>query len=167
MTTMNRRRLLAAGAAALILPAAAQAATPGARIDHIQVRKAARKLELISRDRNILRSFSIQLGSNPVGHKRFQGDGRTPEGIYSINRRNPNSKFHLSLGLDYPNARDRAFARSHGRSPGGDIFIHGQPNRHPETIERDWTLGCVAMSNEDMRELYRAIPIGCQVRIFS
>ena len=109
----------------------------------------------------------IQFGDAPVGHKQFEGDERTPEGRYTIHTRNPQSAYYLSLRIDYPNARDRAFAAAKGRSPGGDIFIHGQPNAAPSgmRIAGDWTDGCIAVSNAEMDLLWSAIPDGTPIDI--
>lgn len=150
----------------LAAPSLALASGPG-RVGHIQVRKAARKLELISPDRKLIKAYDMRLGFNPVGHKRFQGDGRTPEGIYIIDRKNSQSAFHRSLGVSYPSTKDRAYAAARGRSPGGDIFIHGQPNGYKGTCQYDWTRGCIAVSNDEADELFRLIPARTQVAIFA
>ncbi|MBW3243478.1 L,D-transpeptidase family protein [Epibacterium sp. DP7N7-1] len=171
MSITTRRHLLLGAAAAMVVsaaPAAAQSQGFTRRdVAHIQVRKSERFLELISRDRKILKRYRVQLGKSPIGHKRFQGDGRTPEGVYRIDRRNAQSAFHLSLGISYPSSRDRAYAASKGRSPGGDIFIHGQPNGREATIGHDWTRGCIAVSNENIRELWSLIPVGCPIMIYA
>lgn len=170
---MKRRDFLKSGLTTLAIAGPAFHVGPvyagsfnGRKIKHIQVRKAARRLELIS-GRDILKSYPMKLGQNPLGHKQFQGDKKTPEGRYYINRRNSKSKFHLSLGISYPNAEDRAFARRLGRSPGGDIMIHGQPNGKKGTLTHDWTLGCIAMSNRDMEEIWRLIPNGLPILIYA
>ncbi len=126
------------------------------KVDHILVKKSARKMYLLS-GRKIVRKYDIELGFNPKGHKRVQGDGRTPEGTYYIDRRNDYSKFYLSLGISYPNSYDVASAARLGMSPGGDIFIHGDPNgQRPKS--GDWTNGCIAVSNAEMDELWQLIP---------
>lgn len=170
---MQRRDFLKAGLSTTLVTGTALFAAPlqaatlkGQEIDHIQVRKSKRKMDLISREK-ILKSYGIKLGHQPQGHKRFQGDGKTPEGHYWIDRRNPNSAFHLSLGISYPNSKDAAFARSQGRSPGGNIFIHGQPNGKRGTLEYDWTRGCIAVSNSDMEEIWSLIPNGMRIYIFA
>ena len=137
---------------ALVLTASTTLAQDGAQpeTDHIVVRKAARTLSLLDADGRILRVYhGIQLG-DPNGPKHFQGDRRTPEGDYRIDYGNPDSAYHLSLHITYPNARDAAFAEAHGRAPGGLIFIHGQPNGwaaqgHGARAPGDWTDGCVAL----------------------
>jgi len=107
----------------------------------------------------------LQFGDAPRGHKQFQGDERTPEGIYRIDRRNPQSSFHLSLGISYPNAADRAFASRYGRSAGGDIFIHGQPTGRPGRMRGDWTDGCIALTNAQIEELWQIVPNGTPIEI--
>ena len=103
----------------------------------------------------------------PYGDKVQQGDGKTPEGMFTITRRNPNSKYHLSLGIDYPQADDIARARATGVDPGGDIFIHGQPNGFGKlaTIPTDWTAGCIAVSDAEIEELWRVVQTGTTVEI--
>ena len=116
----------------------------------------------------MIRSYSgLQYGDQPVGHKRFQGDERTPEGRYTISYGNPQSSYYLSLHIDYPNAQDRAYARSRGRSPGGLIFLHGQPNGLPyeQRIPGDWTDGCIALSNAEIAELWSLVPDGTPIEI--
>ena len=116
----------------------------------------------------VLKSYAVDLGFAPDGHKQFEGDGRTPEGQYWIDRRNPQSEFYLSLGISYPNARDVAFARKHGLDPGGDIFIHGEgPERlfGPPRREADWTAGCIAVKNDEMVDIYRMIRLGTPITL--
>ena len=114
-----------------------------------------------------MREYRIALGFAPEGDKARQGDGKTPEGLYKIDRRNDRSKFYLSLGIDYPQAQDRQRARAGGYDPGGDIFIHGQPNQIAEgyRVKGDWTEGCVAIDNAQIAELFAATPIGTEVEI--
>ena len=135
-------------------------------VDHIVIRKSARQMTAF-RDGQPLKTYRIALGFAPGGDKRRQGDGRTPEGRFTIDRVNPGSAFHLSLGLDYPRPQDRARAAAAGVDPGGDIFIHGQPNARPdgETLPGDWTAGCIAVSDAEIRELYAAARIGTTVEI--
>ena len=97
--------------------------------------------------------------------KQIKGDGRTPEGNYYIDRKNPNSQFYLSVGISYPNAEDRAYAKSIGKSPGGDIFIHGKPVKY-KNDGRDWTAGCISISNAEMRDVYAMIRTGTPISIF-
>lgn len=135
-------------------------------VELVQVDKSARTLTLFADGRAVKTYSGIQLGGAPQGHKHFEGDERTPEGLYSIDARNPQSAYHLSLRISYPNARDRAYAKAHRRSPGGDIFIHGQPNTLPGgRLPGDWTDGCIALSNAEMDELWQGIPDGTPVEI--
>jgi murein L,D-transpeptidase YafK len=135
----------------------------GPEVTEVQVHKADRKMYLIHKDR-VLRRYDIALGFAPAGHKRFEGDGKTPEGTYYITHKNPKSEFHLSLGISYPNAADRAQAAAAGRSPGGDIFIHGGPNN--PIRQRDWTAGCVAVTDRQMEEIYSMVEPGTPIHIF-
>ena len=136
------------------------------QIDRILVEKSARRMT-VYRDGAALRSYDIALGFTPAGDKQVEGDGKTPEGLFTINRRNPQSSYHLSLGIDYPQPDDIAHARTLGQSPGGDIFIHGQPNALPEilTLPGDWTAGCIAVSNAEIEEIWRITPNGTTVEI--
>ncbi|EBA14165.1 ErfK/YbiS/YcfS/YnhG family protein [Roseobacter sp. CCS2] len=115
--------------------------------------------------RTLLSSYKIDLGFAPVGHKVQEGDGRTPEGGYRVDRRNPNSSFHLSLGISYPDANDIASARAKGVNPGGDIFIHGTPAVWERTP--DWTWGCIAVTNDQMDEVYAMVNTGTLIYIYA
>jgi murein L,D-transpeptidase YafK len=125
--------------------------------DRIVVDKSARQMSLIQ-DGRTLRTYRIALGFAPAGDKTRQGDGRTPEGLFRIAVRNDASRYHLSLGIDYPQPEDRARAAAGSYDPGGDIMIHGQPNALPDgmVIKGDWTAGCIAVSNAEMREIWAA-----------
>ncbi len=136
------------------------------QIDLIRVQKAARTMELWSDDRLVHVIPHIQLGDEPIGPKRFEGDERTPEGRYEIDWGNPKSAYHLSLHISYPNAEDRAYAQARGRSAGGTIMIHGQPNALPiGRVPGDWTDGCIAVSNVEIEALYGAVPYGTPIEI--
>ncbi|HEX4970752.1 MAG TPA: L,D-transpeptidase family protein [Steroidobacteraceae bacterium] len=136
--------------------------------DRVVVSKSERKLQLL-RNGEVLRSYRIALGLRPEGHKEFEGDFRTPEGLYHLSRRNPNSEFFLSIQIDYPNDRDVARARKQGVRPGGAIMIHGQPNvpRKPRDYYTnvDWTEGCIAVSNSDMVEIWLMTPPDTPIEI--
>lgn len=134
----------------------------GPEVTLIQVHKGERKMYLFHNDR-VLKSYDIGLGFAPVGHKAFEGDGKTPEGVYRIDRRNPNSAFHLSLGMSYPNAADREFAKLAGKSPGGDIFIHGESRR--PTSRRDWTEGCIAVKDKEIEMIYAMVKDGTVISV--
>lgn len=134
--------------------------------DYLLVDKSERLLIAYKDGRPIRAYRGLQFGDAPMGHKRFEGDERTPEGLYTIDWRNPGSAYHLSLRISYPNAQDRAFAAQHGRSPGGDIFIHGQPNALPAgRMPGDWTDGCIALGNAEVEELWQLVPDGTPIEI--
>ena len=138
----------------------------GTKVDRLFVDKSERVLIAYAGNREIVRYTNLRFGDAPTGHKRFEGDERTPEGTYRINGRNPASAYHLSLRISYPNAADRAFAKARGRSPGGDIFIHGQPNASlGPPIARDWTDGCIALSNTEIKQLWDIVPDGIPITI--
>ena len=153
--------------AALFLSAAA-AAQDGA-VDLVRVDKSDRTLTLYAEGRAVRTYTGIQLGDEPVGAKRFQGDERTPEGRYTIDYGNLQSAYHLSLHISYPDAQDRAYARAQGRSPGGDVFIHGQPNGFAEVggarVEGDWTDGCIALADAEIEELWGLVGNGTSIEI--
>jgi murein L,D-transpeptidase YafK len=132
----------------------------------VLVDKSDRRLTFYEGGKKRLVIDNIRFGDAPFGHKRQEGDERTPEGLYSIDARNPGSAYHLSLRIDYPNARDKAAAVEDGVSPGGDIFIHGQPNGYVgPTLPNDWTDGCIAVSNADIEKLWDAVPDGTPIYI--
>ncbi len=135
-------------------------------VDRIVVEKSARRLTLWQ-DGAVVRVYRVALGTSPVGDKQRQGDGRTPEGHFRIDRRNEASAYHLSLGLSYPRPEDRARAAAGGYDPGGDIMIHGQPNTLPSGLmmRGDWTAGCIALTNAQMREIWPVAPIGTPVEL--
>jgi murein L,D-transpeptidase YafK len=135
----------------------------GPEVTRIEVWKAERRMTLFHHDEP-LRTYRIALGFAPEGHKVQEGDGRTPEGWYTIDRRNPNSRYHLSLGISYPNARDIEVARSLGVSPGGDIFIHGRAGAH-RGKPRDWTAGCIAVRDREIEEIYAMVRDGTPILI--
>lgn len=146
-------------------PSAPPLAPEASRVDHILIEKSARRLTA-SLDGTVVLQADIALGFAPEGDKMREGDGKTPEGIFRIDRRNPQSAFHLSLGIDYPQPDDRDRARQGNYSPGGDIFIHGQPNGVTGfTLPGDWTLGCIAISNAEMARLWRLTETGTTVEI--
>ena len=134
----------------------------GPAVNMIEVHKSERKMYMLH-DGQVVKTYDINLGGNPIGHKQFEGDGKTPEGQYVIDRKNPNSQFHLSVGISYPNAADRRAAGT--RSPGGDIFIHGTPRSY-RFFFKDWTWGCVAVSNREIEEIYAMVDIGTPIWIY-
>ena len=138
----------------------------GTKADRILVDKSDRLLILFKDGEEIARYSKIRFGDAPEGHKRFEGDERTPEGIYTIDGRNPGSRYHLSLRVSYPNAADRAYAEARGKSAGGDIFLHGQPNGYDgPPISRDWTDGCIALSNAEIKQIWDVVPDGAEIEI--
>ena len=137
----------------------------GPEVTRVVVYKAERRMDLLHFG-TVLKSYRVQLGGAPFGHKEREGDNRTPEGDYIIDRRNPNSAFHLSIGLDYPNEADRAHAKANGWEPGGDIFIHGRGPRY-QTAEGDWTNGCIAVTDRQMEDIYAMVRNGTPITIFA
>ncbi|MGN6499008.1 MAG: L,D-transpeptidase family protein [Tsuneonella sp.] len=129
------------------------------------VDKSDRTLTLYAAGQPVRIFTGLQLGDAPQGPKHFEGDERTPEGRYTIDARNPASAYHLSLHISYPDAGDRAFAARQGRSPGGDIFIHGQPNGMSARMAGDWTDGCIALSDAEIEELWNLVGDGTAIEI--
>ncbi len=136
--------------------------------DRVVVKKAERRL-LLLKDGHTLAEYPISLGRSPKGHKQQAGDSRTPEGIYRLDYRKPNSAFHLALHVSYPNAQDIAEARRRGVKPGDNIMIHGLPNWYRGADEdfpfRDWTDGCIALSNRHMQLVYDLVPDDTTIEI--
>jgi hypothetical protein len=136
--------------------------------DSIVVEKARRTMTLYNQGEAV-RIYFVALGKNPVGHKIARGDNRTPEGLYHIASHNPDSKYHLSLLVSYPNEKDVAEARQRGVTAGGDIMIHGLPDRFasygPAHRQWDWTKGCIAVTNAEIEEIWSAIPDGVAIQI--
>lgn len=137
-------------------------------VDRILIEKSARRLMLISQG-EVLKTYKIALGGNPIGPKERQGDNKTPEGTYVIDARNRDSRFHLSLHISYPNERDKTRAKELGVSPGGDIMIHGTKNGFSWASDAhagvDWTKGCIAVTNEEIEEIAKLAPNGTIVEI--
>jgi murein L,D-transpeptidase YafK len=139
-----------------------------ARATLIVIEKSARRLTLF-RNTDVLKSFDVALGSAPSGPKQQEGDGRTPEGAYAIDFMNARSRFHLALRISYPNAADRASAQRQGVSPGGDIMIHGLPNGlgwlSGLHLWRDWTDGCIAVTDRQIDDIWPLVDVGTAVEI--
>ena len=156
--------------AGLVLAGSAWANVPSAtvRADRIVIEKAARTLTLFAGTRRIA-AYRVALGQAPVGHKHCQGDNRTPEGRYRISGRKLNSDFHRALRISYPEANDVAAARARGCQPGGDIMIHGLApsfaNLGPAHRTVDWTRGCVAVTNEEIEQIWSLVADGTPVEI--
>lgn len=136
--------------------------------DSVVIDKSERRLKLYQRGTEVL-AYDVALGKNPVGAKTRRGDGRTPEGLYYLEGRNPQSKYHLSLRVSYPNPTDRARAASRGVSAGGDIMIHGLPKAFSSVgalhRQQDWTEGCIAVTNEEIEEIWRNVAPGARILI--
>ncbi|HKM86244.1 MAG TPA: L,D-transpeptidase family protein [Terriglobales bacterium] len=144
------------------------AQNPSFGADHLVVYKRERKLVLLSQGKE-LRSYKIPLGGEPVGPKTRQGDHRTPEGLYTLDSRNPNSHFYKAFHISYPNAQDIAAAKKLGVSPGGDIMLHGLPKEYAwvgkaHTLH-DWTDVCVAVTDEEMDEIWKLVRVGTPIEI--
>lgn len=162
-------RILAVLLLLAVAAATGAAAAPlKARADLIVVDKTKRVMTLYARKKP-LKTYRIALGGNPLGHKEQEGDSRTPEGRYVIDAKNPWSSFHLSLRISYPDRSDHAAARKKGVSPGGQIMIHGTPEGlslvQATGLMRDWTAGCIAVTNAEIEEIYRAVNVGTPIVI--
>jgi murein L,D-transpeptidase YafK len=148
--------------------AAGPTVTAARKVDRILVLKSERTMQLMS-GKNVVKTYKVALGGQPVGAKQRQGDRKTPEGKYVINGRNPQSQFHLSLRISYPSAADRAKAKKLGISAGGDIMIHGIGKTYAwlGVLHRktDWTDGCIAVTNEEIEEIYALVRLGTAVEI--
>jgi murein L,D-transpeptidase YafK len=144
----------------------AQAAQP--HVTKIVVEKSARKMILYEGD-GVMREYRVALGGQPVGPKRRQGDQKTPEGLYKVDYKLPASHYHLALHISYPNAADREHARRLGVNPGGDILIHGLANKYAylgaDHRMTDWTLGCIAVTNPEIEEIFKLVAVGTPVEI--
>lgn len=136
--------------------------------DKVLIEKKERRLTLLSKG-EVIKTYKIALGGDPVGPKEKQGDNKTPEGTYIIDSRNGDSDYHLSLHISYPNEKDKMRAKELGVSPGGDIMIHGIKNGFSwvgtSHAEVDWTKGCIAVTDEEMEEIYKLVPNGTLVEI--
>ena len=145
----------------LLLLALSALASTQPKVDHILVLKKQHKLLLLSGDQ-IVKTYSVALGSGGLAPKRRQGDHRTPEGLYRIDSRNPASRFHLALHISYPEPSDKERARKLGVSPGGDIMIHGLGREFKSLGTKqylyDWTAGCIAVTDTEIEEIWRLVP---------
>ena len=144
------------------------AALDGVKADRVVITKASRTLAL-TRNGDVLQTYAVALGANPVGHKQQEGDERTPEGTYVIDYRKPDSSFHRALHISYPDSEDVQRAVRSGVDPGGLIMIHGLPNRAPflGRLHRftNWTDGCIAVTNSEMDQIWTAVDDGTVVEI--
>jgi len=141
---------------------------PGVKADRVVVIKSKRLL-MLEKEGKVLKAYRVALGGHPVGPKTQEGDSKTPEGHYRLDSRNANSKFYRSIHVSYPNASDAAAARKRGVRPGGAIMIHGLPREWAWVgklhVATDWTDGCIAVSNEEMDEIWRAVSDGTPIDI--
>jgi len=141
---------------------------PDVSVDRVVVYKSERKLALLSQGKEV-RSYKVALGSEPVGPKTRHGDHRTPEGVYTLDSRNPSSHFYKAFHISYPNSKDIAAAKKLGVGTGGDIMLHGLPNEYAWVgkahILHDWTDGCLAVTNEEMDEVWKLVRVGTPIEI--
>jgi len=139
-----------------------------ADVDLVKVEKSERRMYLIAGD-EVVRSYRIALGGNPKGHKRREGDQRTPEGEYTLDYIKEDSAFHRAMHISYPNEADIENARQNGYSPGGFIMVHGQREGlgfRPSIVQKfDWTDGCIALTNTEMDEFLSLVKVGTKIRI--
>jgi len=146
----------------------AEAARKSPHADRVVVLKKQRTLQLLSQGK-IIKTYKVALGGDPVGPKERQRDHKTPEGVYVLDSRNAHSQFHRAIHISYPNARERAAARAKGVSPGGDVFVHGLPNGYgfvgASHRLKDWTDGCIAVTNQEIDEIWDAVPDGTPIEI--
>lgn len=141
---------------------------PGVRADRVVVQKSQRRLTLYQGS-TVLKIYRVSLGGAPVGAKQQEGDQRTPEGRYVLDTRNPHSSYHLALHVSYPTPQETKAASARGISPGGDIMVHGLPNGLGWFGRlhrlRDWTAGCVALTDREIEEIWAAVPDGTPIEI--
>lgn len=159
---MSRRRIFAALLAMGAAFSPVTTAFAKEQADKVLVDKSDRQVYLL-RDGEIWKSYPMGLGFAPEGHKQREGDGRTPEGDYVLDWRNPKSQFYLSIHISYPDTEDKVAASKRGVPPGGDIFIHGRHSLSGRN--RDWTLGCIAVTDEAMDEIWKLVPNGTPITI--
>lgn len=161
---IDRRAAMALFGAAALSACSKFKSYNGPQVTRVTVHKARRQMYLWHGDK-VLRYYDVALGFAPTGHKSRRGDGRTPEGHYVIDRRNPDSRYHLSIGISYPGPADMQFAAANGHDPGGDIFIHGRPKGVMNLLP-DWTYGCIAVSNREIEEVYAMVELGTPISIY-
>lgn len=154
-----------AGLLLMLLTAVASAMD---KADFVYVDKSAAKLYL-SKDGRIIKEYKVAFGANPKGHKQREGDNRTPEGLYLLDFKKDNSEYHKAIHISYPNREDVFRAKRQGLNPGGDIMIHGQMKGYEQYAhimqDFNWTNGCIALSNQDLEEVWAAIEVPVPIRI--
>jgi murein L,D-transpeptidase YafK len=165
------RLLLVGILAGMVLPTDSRAdedARKETLVDHVLVLKSERKMSLLARGK-VVRTYKVALGGTPVGAKEQQGDHKTPEGIYLLDRRNPKSKYYKSIHVSYPNEQDKEHAAKLGVSPGGDIMVHGLPNGFgwlgKTHLAHDWTDGCIAVTDAEIDEVWKLVADGTPIEI--
>ena len=136
----------------------------GPPVTQVVVNKGDRRMHLLH-GTTVLKSYDVALGNEPIGAKRIEGDGKTPEGIYFIDRFNPRSRYHLSVGISYPSQTDKLRAELVGMRPGGDIFIHGRGPEGRAANLTDWTAGCIAVDDDEIEEIYAMLRPGVPIVI--
>lgn len=150
------------------MPSETATSSESLEINRVLVRKGERRLYLMDEDQ-VIRSYRISLGDNPEGHKLYEGDERTPEGDYTLDWRNAGSDFYKSIHISYPSPRDRELAQAWGLNPGGSIMIHGLPNGAEDMAFAyrglDWTDGCIAVTNNEMDEIWQLVNNGTPISI--
>ena len=166
---MRIRVLTALAVLLLSVPEVAQeVAQPVLHADRVLVLKRERTLQLLSQAK-VIRSYKVALGADPIGPKARRGDHKTPEGAYMLDSRNAHSQFYKSIHISYPSERERQAARQRGVSPGGDVFVHGLPNGYGWVGSshqlKDWTDGCIAVTNAEMDEIWQAVADGTPIEI--
>ncbi len=168
MPAMRIRVLTRLGVWLLCGIGVAQTAAQSVHADRVLVLKKERTLQLLSHGKAI-RSYKVALGGDPVGPKTRQGDHKTPEGVYVLDSRNAHSQFYKSIHISYPSARDRVAARQKGVSPGGDVFVHGLPNGYgwagASHRLTDWTDGCIAVTDQEIDQIWLAVADGTPIEI--
>lgn len=145
-----------------------QKLSANSNVDFLLVQKSEHKMMAFANGK-LLKTYTVSFGDAPIGHKEFEGDEKTPEGIYFINAKNDKSGYHKNLGISYPNDKDRAHAKAIGKPVGGDIKIHALKNGigFINKFQRwlNWTNGCIAVTNSEVDELYASVKIGTKIEI--
>ena len=156
------------GSFCVVLPPSKEALAALEKADKVIVIKSKRILMLM-KDGEILKAYKVALGKSPQGRKIKAGDKRTPEGTYTLDSRNPDSKFHRAIHISYPNDSDVQVAQKLGVSPGGDVMIHGLAEQFKKAGKQhrfsDWTDGCIAVTNQEIEEIWRLVPDGVPIEI--
>jgi murein L,D-transpeptidase YafK len=178
LTTMRARRclrifrtipLLLVFSLGVALPIAGQTSSaPGTKADRIVIVKSTRTMTLMNSGK-VLKTYKVALSAHPIGGKERVGDDKTPEGLYTVDWKNAQSKFHLALHVSYPNAADKERARKLGVDPGGEIEIHGIGAKYGYLgalhRQMDWTAGCIAVTNEEIDEIWKLVAVGTPIEI--